>query len=379
VLSPPYYQASHYGRPDIFLSAVGIFSFILVLKAFEKEKWYLHLSAGLCVSLAFDIHPNALLYILGIAILYINQYRKKFFFSSGPRWVVLGGSVGLLYFAISHILPNPSAYFALYNLSLGNTHRLPIYPFDLLKLLQSLRDEVGRYHFIENGLEFGLIGASLIFVAIRRSAGDRKVLLFIGTILGGFVTLIGSKHDIYAIILYPFFMLLSAETLRSLIGMAKAERLTRVFLSALLFMVVFNNSEHFLRQSVNHRNYDYYAITEKIQEVVPPGSRVMALPNWWLGLADYDFRSSLNLTFYHFLNGLNLEQGMAKINPDYVIVDRGQRGLLVEQDAFKDASGFDMYYLPQKNFEQFLNEKGQRIMEFYDPWHGDFQIFKINK
>ena len=70
-LSPPFYQASHYARPDIMLAAVGMLSYLIAVTAFKKERWYLHVLAGLSIGLALDIHQNAILYMMGIAALYI--------------------------------------------------------------------------------------------------------------------------------------------------------------------------------------------------------------------------------------------------------------------------------------------------------------------
>jgi len=111
--------------------------------------------------------------------------------------------------------------------------------------------------------------------------------------------------------------------------------------------------------------------------IVPPDKRIMGLPNWWLGLADYDYRSILNLTYYHFYNGYSLTQGLEADKPDYLIVDTGLRGLLVDEGAFPSGPGFEIYKLPRRELEAFLAQRGEKKLEFQDPWHGQFEIYKI--
>jgi 4-amino-4-deoxy-L-arabinose transferase-like glycosyltransferase len=377
-LSPPFYQASHYARPDIMLAAVGLLSYLIAITAFKKDRWYLHFLAGLSIGLALDIHQNAILYMLGIAALYMYTYKLKFLRQSGTWLCALGGLIGVGFFAAFHLLPNPNTYFTLLSLSLGNTHQLPIQSLNPLVLLKSLRDEIGRYHFYENSLDFALIGASFVYFSARRSKSDRSLLVFVCTILTGFVLIIGSKHDIYAILLYPLFILMVADTLLSLIKKSGSINFSHFFAATLLGLFFFNGFIHFTRPAMENRHYNYYSITTKIQSVIPSGARVMGLPNWWLGLAEYDYRSSLNLTFYHILNGYSLNEGLEAIHPDFVIVDNGLRGLLVDNSGYNTKSGFDMYKLPRNEFDDFLKLRAKMVLEFTDPWQGYFEIYEID-
>ena len=104
----------------------------------------------------------------------------------------------------------------------------------------------------------------------------------------------------------------------------------------------------------------------------------MGLPNWWLGLANYDYQSSLNLTFFYVLGGDNVEESLSIIRPNYIIVDNGLRDILVDQGAYKTGAGFEIYKLPRQEFYDFLTLRGEKILEFSDPWQGDFQIYAIH-
>lgn len=378
-LSPPFLQASHYARWDIMLAAVAMVSYGVALMALEENKWWAHLLAGLLVGLSLDIHQNAVLYALGLAAMYLAFYKTRMLRQPGTWLAAVGGLLGIAFYVAVHILPSPSAYFNLFSLSFAGPHKVPIQSLNLLDLLASLDDEIGRYHFFDNNLDFVLIGASIAYLAVRRSKADRLLLSFTTAIFAGFVLFIGNKHDIYAILLYPFFMLMVAETLVSLIRMGQGLTKQRVFTSVFLALLLFSGVVRYARPIYANRAYDYNEITDKIASVIPPDARVMGYPKWWLGLADYDFRSSLNLTFYHYQNGYSLTEGLEAIRPDIIILDQENLQFwLVDEGYFPPGPGFDIYRLPRQEFEDFLAQRGELILEFSDPWHGEFEIYAIH-
>jgi hypothetical protein len=173
-------------------------------------------------------------------------------------------------------------------------------------------------------------------------------------------------------------MLLLAESLVSLIRESRGFTRTRVFAGVLLILFLFNSGIHLTRPILANRNYNYYAITDKIKPTIPSGARVVGYPTWWLGLSEYDFRSTLNLTYYHFINGYSLTEGFEKLRPDILIVDSNLRGLLVDDGAYKTNAGFEIYKLPRQEFEDFLSLRGEKVLEFSDPWHGEFAIYAIH-
>lgn len=285
--------------------------------------------------------------------------------------------MGVAYYAAVHVLPDPDAFLTPYTFTLAGTHKLPLLTLSPVILVKSALHEIGRYHFYGNNLDFALIGASFLYLVVRRSQADRRLLAFVGTAFFGFVLFVGNKHDVYAILFYPFFLLMVAEVLVSLLRAGQGFAPQRVFAGGLLVLLLFNSAVHFARPVLASRDYDYYAITDQIKRVVPAGARVMGLPTWWLGLADYDYRSSLGLTYYHFHNGFSLTEGLEAIRPDIVIADSDQRGLLVDEGYFPAGPGFEMFKLPRQEFEEFLAERGEKVLESWDRWHGRFEVYLI--
>jgi len=151
----------------------------------------------------------------------------------------------------------------------------------------------------------------------------------------------------------------------------------RVFVLTVLALFIVSSAIHYFRPALSNRNYNYYAVTDEIRPVIPPGARVLGLPNWYLGLADYDYRSSLGLTYYHIYNNYSLTEGLEAIRPDYMIVDSALQGLLVDEGYFPPGPAFEIYKLPRQELEAFLAERGTKVKEFTNPWHGTFEIYKI--
>jgi 4-amino-4-deoxy-L-arabinose transferase-like glycosyltransferase len=375
-ISPPFVQASHFGRPDIMLAVLIMAVFFLTQIAFDKERWWAHLAAGLLIGLSPDVHPNGLFFIAGTGVLYLSVYRLKIFRTRGAWLFGVGALLGVSYYVAGHILPSPTAYSAVNKFWSQGSHLLPL--LNPINLLVSAVQEIGRYHFFDNGLDFALVGASVIYLVIRRNKADRNLLVFVGASFACFVLFVGNKNDVYAILFYPFFMLMVAEALRSLIASTSNSTAVRVFMAVVLALFIVSSAIHYLRPAVSNRNYNYYAVTDRIKEAIPAGSRILGLPNWYLGLADYDYRSSLNLTYYHIYNNYGLTQSLSTIRPDYMIVDSALRGLLVDQGYFPPGPAFEIYKLPNQEFENFLAQRGTKVEEFTNPWHGTFEIYKIN-
>jgi hypothetical protein len=358
------------------LSLVGMLIFLLVVLAFDTERWWCHLLAGVLVTASLDIHPNGILYGLGLAALHLLHYRGRVLTTGGPRWAVGGAVLGGIYYAVVAGLASPSSFIGYFRFSLGVTHRIPLLEWSPTALLASARAEIGRFHFADNRLAFVLIGAAIAYLAYRRRPADQRLLAYLLTPFAGFVLFVGNKHDIYAILLYPYMMVACAAAIVGILQAREAAAPGRVFLWSLLGLTVFAEVFSLTRTLEESSEYRYEAIVDRIRQAAPRGSRVMGLPHWWLGLSDYDYRSSLSLSYYNVYQGYSLTQGLEMIRPNVLIVDDGWRGLLVDQGFF-EAEGFGIFNMPRQEFEDFLEARAERLTEFTDRWHGRFTIYRI--
>ena len=181
---------------------------------------------------------------------------------------------------------------------------------------EGLLDRHARLEERDGAVELRALAPEAGLSVNGQAVTDRRLLAFVGAAFLGFVLLAGNKHDIYAILFYPFFLLMVADALVHLVRAGTGFAPQRAFGIGLLALLLVNSAQHYARPIADHRGYDYYSVTRQIQIVIPKGARVMGPPEWWLGLADYDYRSSLNLTYYHFHNGLTLTQGLETDRPD---------------------------------------------------------------
>jgi hypothetical protein len=171
--------------------------------------------------------------------------------------------------------------------------------------------------------------------------------------------------------------LLVAEAFVSTIIRLQNAPLLRAATLALLALFVGTSTFSLASKLYQHRNYDPNAITNQIREVVPEDARVMGMPTWWMGMSEYDYRSSLNLAFYEFYNGYDVDQAMDAIHPDYIIVDDTQRLILLNPgDSLPPSQA--VYAVSRSDFTDFLDTRGTRVLEFTDPVQGLFEVYHID-
>ena len=375
-VSSVFLQASHYIRVDMFLACTVLAALYLLVVGVDNARPRLVFLAGLVSSVSVDIHMNGALFGIGLAVVLLVLTRSRSLGWNYLGSLAAGAAVGTVYWTIVHIAPSPTTYFAIARGWQGSILQPPIAGLSLAALIESLRAEVGRYRFYSNGLDFALIGASLLVLLSRRTASDRVLLTFIGTSFVLFVLAVQNKHDIYAILFYPLFLLAVAETFVHL-WRHRGEAGVGRFAGALLILLIVNSAVHVIRPVAQTRGYDYEALTARMRRAIPAGARVAGMPTWWFGFSDYDYRSLLGLTYYHLFNGHDVLEGLEAMHPTHVIMDGDFDLLLVDDEGFPPGPGFAMYQLPRHQFEAFMATHGRKIDELVDRWHGRIAIYEI--
>ena len=374
VTSATFFHASHFVRQDIFLAAVLMIAYFVTLVAISEEKLWAHFVAGLIMGLSADVHQNGWLFVPAFAAIYIAHYGMGIFRKRGPWLAVAGGVVGIAYYLVVFILPNPDLYLHLYSFDFNVENASPI-SGGLRGIVEGIRTEIGRYRFYDNNLEFALIGAGFVYLASRRKLFDRNLVILVGVTFAVYALFRGSKTIYYAILLYPFFMLIIAQ---ALVGLWESTqiRLHHVFIAALVGMMLINNGLHLLRPLEETRGYNYEALGEELRSVIPDGEVVMGLPIWWLALPETEYHSSLTLNFYAYFNDYTFEEGITAIRPDYIIIDRILQGAM----EFDDFTTSPYYGLPGDEFNALLEERGELVKSIETPeeWHGTINVFAID-
>lgn len=373
-LSMPYLQSSRQ-RQDIILAAMIMVSFWLALYALDSEKVWAHFLSGLVLGLGFDVHQTAMIFFPALAALYLLHYRKRLLFARGTWIVGIGGALGLGYYAATHMLPNYEVYSRLMSFYFvsGADARIPLTNPDII--LESAVRELSRYRFRESPLDLVMIVAGTLVLLYRRSKADQRLLTYTAVAVASFILLSSSKTPLYAIDLYPFFMLIVGAGAAAVIQMARRPVVARIALVVIVAFVGFDLVQTAAR-IYSQRDYDYYAITNRIRDVIPEGQRILGMPTWWLGLSEYDYISSLNIPYYRFFNQMGVQQALTEIRPDYIIVDDAQRTVLVDPGQTL-LQGMNVYAVSRQEFDAVLDSQGDLVLQFTDPWQGTFQVYHL--
>ena len=170
-----------------------------------------------------------------------------------------------------------------------------------------------------------------------------------------------------------------AEAFVSLLRSVEGARAQRVFLASILVLFLLSSLIHFAAPVLGSFDYDYYAVTDRIRTVIPPGARVLGRPTYWLGLSDYDYRSSFSLGYYDLDSDFDLTRVLEEVHPDVLIVDdRWQYHLVDEDDPPRGPGLYRFFRYPRQEFEDFLAQRGEKLLEFTDPWHGLLEVYAIH-
>ncbi len=373
-LSMPYLQSSRQ-RQDVILAAMIMVSFWLALYALDEDKVWAHFLSGLLLGLGFDVHQTAMIFIPALGALYLLHYRKRLLFARGTWIVGIGGALGLGYYAATHMLPNYEVYSKLMSFYFVSEADARIPLMNPAIILESALRELSRYRFRESPLDLAMIAAGTLALLYRRSKGDQRLLTYTAAAFASFILLSSSKTPLYAINLYPFFMLIVGAGAVAVIRMAQRPLVARIALVVIVALVGFDLVQTAAR-IYSQRDYDYYAITNRIRDVIPEGERILGMPTWWLGLSEYDYISSLNIAYYRFFNQMNVQQALAEIHPDYIIVDDAQRAVLVDEGQ-QLLQGMNVYAVSRAEFNAVLESQAELVLQFTDPWQGTLQVYHL--
>jgi hypothetical protein len=113
----------------------------------------------------------------------------------------------------------------------------------------------------------------------------------------------------------------------------------------------------------------YPRFVSEVRAYVPPGSRVLGLHSYWLGMQDFDYRSFL-LPLSLADNGMPLDQALTSVDPDVVLLDERMRTYFDSPEVAGDRARF-YTWLTQRS--------GQLIGRVDDPTYGTMEIYSVKR
>lgn len=373
-VSWPFFYSARSGRVDVMAAALGFVSIALYLKN-QVDRWWVGLLCGLCISLAFEIHPHSVVLGLALGGLYFWHWRWSMFLKRHFLGFVIGVGIGGVFYAAIHILPYPETYMALSQLAFGPTHTPPLLALDLRVLTQAFQD-MGWSLLAAYQPLIPIIIWAYVFLLQRRTAAD-KTLLVLGSIgvLGG-TLLFRNKFLYYLILFSPLLDLmvgaLLLDSFRQRWRRWFAGLLSRVLIWGLCAGSVALN----LSALQTHYGENYEVVQSRINQVVQPGEVIIGPQTYWLGLRDHEYYSWEGLIYYQrYAPGSDLEDALAEFRPDIFIID-GELDVWIGDES-GDSTYAQHLRLSRSELEGFLQRQASLVTEFKGGFYGRVRVYRI--
>jgi len=373
-ISQAFLYASHLARPDIVVAAAGYGAIALTLSEARPSVPWRSFLGGLALGLAFEVHPNAMLYgpvIIGLLLL---DHGRSVWRSRQAWAFVIGALAGLAVFVSLHLVHYPQTFFQLTSLTFGTTKTPPVLipalwlqsSIDTLMLMTAF----GTY-------TLPVLAVGLGWLVKNRLPADIRIVTIFGLLVGQFVLLVSYKPPYYPIYLMPAADLVLAVwlvrlteskwhgSLRTMLSLALAWGLT---IAAALTSVA----------QVRDQPMDGYQTTiARIREVVPPGSVLMGEPRYWFGLADYRFFAWQQLTYYRDqMPGSSLDEALRWHRPDYFLLDSLMELQIVDDPSHMEAWA-QRLSLNKTEFDKFMAERGQIVADIDAQARRSVRVIRI--
>jgi hypothetical protein len=122
--------------------------------------------------------------------------------------------------------------------------------------------------------------------------------------------------------------------------------------------------------------YDWYE--SEVAACIPPGSLVLGLQRYWLGLRQYRYRSWLlpidSTNPLYSDEPIGLDEALDRLNPDVILVDRHIDDLMTEAASFEHPN-----YRLHAGFEAFKRRRHPRLTcVINDHTYGTMQVYLLS-
>jgi 4-amino-4-deoxy-L-arabinose transferase-like glycosyltransferase len=288
-LSLPFLMSSHWARYDIMAAAFGFGAIALYVTDRASGFSIKSFLAGLAISLAFEMNPTALIYGPAVAALYLLDHgwatpRSKRFWS-----FAVGTGIGLVFYAVMHVLPYSQTYFVLSKTYFGTWRTPPLLVMDPMVWIQALAESLYLLLWSLSFVQAPVFVVALAFLARRRSRSDKVLLILFLTLLTVFTALFRIKSDYYAILISPVASLAMAVLLDRLSQMSWriSDSWWGFLRTALPWSAVLGGL--LVCQVIVLRNdptADFGVVLDRVKQAVPQGGVVMGPQTYWFGLPE---------------------------------------------------------------------------------------------
>jgi 4-amino-4-deoxy-L-arabinose transferase-like glycosyltransferase len=366
--------SAHLARIDVIAAAFGFAAIALHLNN-RSSYWWMSLLSGLCVGLAFEIHPHSAIYGPAIVALYFLDRRCWSMVREPCLWsFVAGVSIGLAFYAALHILPYPQTYLMLNRLAFGPTHTPPL--LEPRHVFSSTVD-MGRLLFLLYPLLVPLIIWAIVVLLREHSKSAKTLVVLSGVLVGAGVLLMRNKAPYYAILFTPAIDLVIAALVLEVGQRPWQGRLGDYVRRGLAWGICFGTA---VLNLVLLLRYDfgevYRTVQSRVNQSIQPGESIMASQTYWFGLYDHVYYSWEELVYYRrYAPDSTLEDAFREFRPDVLIVDESWDCFVTDRPG--DSPYLQHLTLPRTAMESFLSRYAYLVDEFDGGCFGPVRVYRI--
>jgi 4-amino-4-deoxy-L-arabinose transferase-like glycosyltransferase len=383
LLSTAFLYSAHLARPDICVAAMGFTAIALYITDTRPGFTIRSVLSGLCVGLAFELHPNGMIFgpVILALILIDGGWRAL---ASWRLWGFAAGvCAGLALYAALHILPYPQSYQTFMRLIFGPWRTPPALTLDPRLWLKSATDMLVLL-LVYDHLRTPLILVGGAFLAWKGTSIERKTLLILGLLYLACVALIRVKLDNVTILVSPATDLVLATVLcrlgRAYVARTNERRwsirdLATVSALGLLLAALAVGLLPARRDPMP----DYRATLAQVERAVPAGRSIMGVQTFWFGIPDRQYFSWEQLVYYQLcVPGSSLTDALEALRPDMFIIDRDMESFAIADDKSQLTESGQSLYLPKAELDAFLDQRARLVANISTRTFGDVRIYEID-
>lgn len=372
--SPAFNYSANLARPDIVISAVGFGAIALVLADQTARYPVRSIIAGLIIGFAFEIHPNAVIYVFPILAILLLERKWEVFSDYRVYFFIAGSMIGPIAVVLLHILPYPETFLAITRIALGSTKVPPILlPHQWATAVSSAIQLL----FAANPFLIPLTIFGAIIGILRRNNQHLRLVAVLIVLLIEFIALIPYWPVYYVILISPAAdLVLASFLIRAGDWLHLRPRWKRIIPLLTGGIIVFN-----LASTLSFFRYDshgeYQRIASHIRSVSLPNSKIMADPKYWFALSDYRFVGLNEIAYYRrHVSGSSIADVLQHYRPDIIILDAS-----IENQLIDDPSGLDPWeqlgQIPRTELDQILASHGERAPDLNPPSLLNVRIYRL--
>lgn len=354
-------------RPEIYLAALQMFSMYFLFSAWETGELKKYFYSGLFLGVALWTHPNAILYLLAVVIIFIVE-KWLSVVKSKEFWILtIGAIIAFSPYAIYVITVDAHTGFATWWSQLAGR------PGEIVQSGWLISTLVGEWQRVLDYMQFPfrlpilLIYIFAIIEGIR--SGNKNVKFLMIIIVVEFLlsmAIISNKSTLYATTFLPFVIVLLAKYLDDAlphsskgIGSASLSSNHRgrssLLAISILGVFVLNQVIGDAYLLYKNRRCSYSQVVSEFHRVIPPDARVWGSMSFWFAFYNQPYR-----TQYTFLKDLD------SFKPQYMIT------------GDTEVWGKPVWKRLRDDADSVVAVRGRLVREIPTECYGDLRIYEMS-